>query len=288
MQPPFPCPTATWRNDTYESISPLRPELGVAAKTVVVIGGGTGIGRETGLAFASAGAAHVALLGRTEATLKEAALYISSKVSSTTVSIHIADVTKAKSLEHAAAAVGKWHILVLSSAYVPKPGSIASSEADEWAKGFETNVQGTLLVSKTFLRTVADPSSQPAILGVISDTSLLPTSYLPGLSSYVASKLAQAKVFEFLAAEHPDIFVATVHPGMVETANFYSTGASPESLPMDKVQLPAHFLVWLASPEASFLRGRAVWANWDVEELKALKTKYTDGLFMSAGFKGLP
>lgn len=27
--------------------------------------------------------------------------------------------------------------------------------------------------------------------------------------------------------------------------------------------------MWLASPEAAFLAGRFVWANWDVEELKA-------------------
>lgn len=35
------------------------------------------------------------------------------------------------------------------------------------------------------------------------------------------------------------------------------------------VKLPAHFLVWTTSPEARFLRGRFVWANWDVEQLKA-------------------
>jgi hypothetical protein len=35
------------------------------------------------------------------------------------------------------------------------------------------------------------------------------------------------------------------------------------------VELPAHFLVWVASDEAAFLRNKFVWANWDVEELKA-------------------
>jgi hypothetical protein len=35
------------------------------------------------------------------------------------------------------------------------------------------------------------------------------------------------------------------------------------------VELPAHFLVWIASDEAAFLRNKFVWANWDVEELKA-------------------
>jgi hypothetical protein len=35
------------------------------------------------------------------------------------------------------------------------------------------------------------------------------------------------------------------------------------------VDLPAQFAVWLTSPEAAFLKGRLVWANWDVEEMKA-------------------
>lgn len=35
------------------------------------------------------------------------------------------------------------------------------------------------------------------------------------------------------------------------------------------VELPGHFVVWLASHEGAFLRDKFVWANWDVEELKA-------------------
>ncbi|TAQ86939.1 hypothetical protein B7494_g4736 [Chlorociboria aeruginascens] len=285
MQPPFPCPTATWRNDTYENISPLRPELSMAGKTVIIVGAGSGIGQETALAFATAGAAHVALLGRTDTTLHETAALVSS-ASKASSSVHVADVTKAESLKGAAAAVGKWNVLVLCAGYCPTPSPIPTSEEAEWLKGFEINVQGTFLAARAFLPT-ADPS-QAAILGVTSDVSLMPAAYLPGLSSYVASKLAQAKVYEFLAAENPHIFVATIHPGMIETKNFNRTGADPKNLPMDTVQLPAHFLLWMASPEAEFLRGRCAWANWDVEELKAQKEMISGGLFMTAGFKGLP
>jgi len=46
---------------------------------------------------------------------------------------------------------------------------------------------------------------------------------------------------------------------------------------------PAHFLVWLASPEAAFLRGRLVWANWDVEELKSQAEEIQSGQKMTAG-----
>lgn len=35
------------------------------------------------------------------------------------------------------------------------------------------------------------------------------------------------------------------------------------------MSLPASFSVWLASTEARFLKGKFLWANWDVDELKA-------------------
>ena len=57
---------------------------------------------------------------------------------------------------------------------------------------------------------------------------------LPGLSAYISSKLAQVKMLEFLAAENPNVFVASVHPGMVETEIFRKSGAKAEQLPMDK------------------------------------------------------
>lgn len=69
----------------------------------------------------------------------------------------------------------------------------------------------------------------------------------------------------------------TVHPGVVDTPLLRKVleGVADKELPksavLDKVALPAHFTVWLASPEADFLRGRYIWVNWDVEELIARK-----------------
>lgn len=40
-----------------------------------------------------------------------------------------------------------------------------------------------------------------------------------GTSAYASSKIAQLKLMEFLAAENPDVFVASVHPGVVETTS---------------------------------------------------------------------
>lgn len=43
---------------------------------------------------------------------------------------------------------------------------------------------------------------------------------------------------------------------------------------LDDPELPANFMVWLASGEGNFLKsGRFLWANWDVEELKSRKAE---------------
>lgn len=54
------------------------------------------------------------------------------------------------------------------------------------------------------------------------------------------------------------------------------------------VQLPAHFLVWMSSPEASFLDGRSVWANWDVEELRTQAEAIQQSQQMTSGINGWP
>lgn len=54
------------------------------------------------------------------------------------------------------------------------------------------------------------------------------------------------------------------------------------------MELPAHFIVWMSSPEAKFLDGRIVWANWDVEELKAKAEAIQSSQDMTSGIYGWP
>ena len=57
---------------------------------------------------------------------------------------------------------------------------------------------------------------------------------------------------------------------------------------MDTPELPAHFTIWLCSEEARFLRGKMVWCNWDVEELKAKKTEVQQSNVLTATLQGWP
>lgn len=54
------------------------------------------------------------------------------------------------------------------------------------------------------------------------------------------------------------------------------------------VSLPASFNVWLASSEASFLKGKYLWTNWDVDELKAQAKEIEASGRFSIGLGGWP
>ena len=86
-----------------------------------------------------------------------------------------------------------------------------------------------------------------------------------------------AKLDEYLAEENQQIRVFTVHPGIVDT-NMVEKAIGRKNLPsadfLDEAELPANFMLWLASSESEFLKsGRFLWANWDVEELVARKAE---------------
>jgi hypothetical protein len=65
---------------------------------------------------------------------------------------------------------------------------------------------------------------------------------------------------------------------IIEQANGYS------------VQLPAHFSVWLATPEAKPLSGRFLFANWDVEQLKSKVAPRleADPVYLATSLGGFP
>ncbi len=64
--------TQTIHQKAYPAISPSRPELSQAGRTILVTGGATGIGYAIAQAFSQAAAARVILVGRRDNVLREA------------------------------------------------------------------------------------------------------------------------------------------------------------------------------------------------------------------------
>jgi len=47
-------------------------------------------------------------------------------------------------------------------------------------------------------------------------------------------------------------------------------------------------MLWLASPEARFLKGKFLWSNWDVDELKARRNELESSRQLNVDLVGWP
>ncbi|KAK8203603.1 hypothetical protein M8818_005253 [Zalaria obscura] len=94
----------------------------------------------------------------------------------------------------------------------------------------------------------------------------------------------KTKMLDYVAAEHPQLHVVNLQPGVIITE--IQKGAKMEG--QDDVRLPGDFAVWLASPEAKFLKNKFVWANWDVEELKARAEEIQSSRLLTWVLDGVP
>lgn len=305
----FPSPTQTWHTTSYTSISPTRPELSVHGKVILITGGGSGLGPHIARAFATAGSTSIALVGRTVSSLKTSAAALRSSFPSIEVLTFVADITDKTAIDAALAEtkekLGPIDILISNAGYMSSAATVKDSDVIEWWKSFEVNVKGNFLLAQAFLNNMAE---NPTILSLTTAGAHIPA--IPSLSSYAASKLAAVKLFDYLAAEYPQIRIFNVHPGIMDTAMGGKGREAGMTLPFDDsrlslrscfethhkrsadlslvVSLPAHFLVWVASPEADFLKGRLLWSNWDVPELVARRTEFEGTLKFTVGLHGWP
>lgn len=156
-----------------------------------------------------------------------------------------------------------WH-----AGYFTGPRPLGTETLDEWQKIFAINIKGVYLITTAFLKLAA---SNAKIINISSAISYLPAQNFSGFSSYAATKLAGTKVLEYVQAENPDITVIDVHPGQVRSTEMAGKVEGLERI--DDAELAGDFYVRALSEEAKFLKGKFVWVNWDVEELKAESEK---------------
>ncbi|KAL2868590.1 SDR family NAD(P)-dependent oxidoreductase [Aspergillus lucknowensis] len=270
MVAPFPSPTQTWHDNTYASLSPSRPELSAKGKNILVTGGGTGIGAETAHYFAAAGASRIAILGRRENRLLETKASIESKYPHTQVFTAPTDVFKKDEVDSAfdrfiaSTGGGKIDVVVSGAAITGPIATVKDADAAEYLDAVTLNLRGSFYTAQAFLRYAAEDA-----VAINISSSGMHLNFAPGLSPYCVAKSAIFRVWDYLGYENPGLRVYHVQPGVVNTEMNQSVGGVKAAGFEDHVSLPASFNLWLASPEARFLKGKYLWANWDVDELKA-------------------
>jgi NAD(P)-dependent dehydrogenase (short-subunit alcohol dehydrogenase family) len=259
----------------------------------VVTGGGTGIGAEIVKYFAKAGASRILILGRREAPLISTKETIQKNFPNVDISFAAADATKKSEIDAAFAKFGRINVLISNAGVVGSRTSIKDANIDEWFLGIETNLKGSFTVAQSFLNYAA-----PDAVIINISSAVIHMNLNSDGSSYAVAKAAAMRFFNHLSHEHPELIIYNIQPGLVMTdmakdAGFgVGDGEITEEQKallamMDDVELPAAFCVWLASPEALFLKGKFVWSNWDVEELKERKSDI-EGALLEYGLVGWP
>ncbi|MCJ1341208.1 hypothetical protein MMC09_006504 [Bachmanniomyces sp. S44760] len=285
-------PTKTFHSKVYPAIEPTRPELSTKGKTVFITGGAAGVGLALTHSFAAAGATHIGIIGRRGELLAKTKKELEAEFPALTIFTRTADVLDQVAVNEAfsafAASIGgggehKIDILIHNVGYLSHMAPIKSTEIGEWWKSFEINIKGSLIVAQGFL-----PHAAKDAKVVYLTTAVATLGPLPGGSAYASSKLGATKVFEYLQAENPDLRVISVHPGVLQTEMQDKLIDDGISMPQHEMSLPAGTVLWAASPEAEFMKGKILWANWDVTELKQREKEIESSNFLSLTLGGFP
>jgi len=198
--------------------------LGLENTHVVVTGGAGYIGTAVVQAFLAAGANVSAFdINETKMTLKHERLHW-----------QVADITSESSIESAFEKAWARNGLVstcialagLDLSYLPRHSSICDMSLSQWQRTLRTNVEGTFLTARTWLRNVrshADSSTRNLSLVIIGSEA--GTFGVTGNADYGASKSAiQYGLVQSLVKDvvniHPRARVNAVAPGPVDTPQF--------------------------------------------------------------------
>ncbi|HUI51856.1 MAG TPA: 3-oxoacyl-[acyl-carrier-protein] reductase [Terriglobales bacterium] len=239
----------------------------LTGKAAVVTGASQGIGRETALALAEAGA-KVAVAARSEEKLASLVSEIAAKGGEAlAVKMDVADGEQVKAgFKHVMEKFGRLDILV-NNAAITRDGLAMRMKREDWDAVLQTNLTGAHLCIQQAL-----PVMMRAKAGrIINISSVVAETGNAGQANYVAAKAGIIGLTKAIAIEiaSRNITVNAVAPGFVETP---MTDVLPEKVKEDlKVRIPlgrlgvpkdvAAAIVFLASDEAAYITGHVLDVN---------------------------
>ncbi len=240
----------------------------MADRTVLVTGGGRGVGRAIALRFAAAGE-RVLAVGRDRGVLEEVA-----REASGTVEVEQCDVTDEESVAALFEHAGQVDVLV-NNAGVSTSAPLARTSLEEWSHQLAVNATGAFLCTRAALPGMAE-RGHGTIVTVASTAGLVGYRYTAG---YTASKHAAVGLMRAVATELAGTGVTAnaVCPAFVDTEMTrrsaarisQTTGRSEEEAlaalagtsPLGRLLQPDEVAVaveFLASEEAAAINGQTI------------------------------
>jgi NAD(P)-dependent dehydrogenase (short-subunit alcohol dehydrogenase family) len=220
---------------------------------VSVTGAGSGIGRETALAFARAGA-ELIVSDVDEATAKDTAAQIVERGG--VAHPYVVDVADAEAVERFVDEVCARHgvpDVVVNNAGIGQAGVFLDTPADQWERVLDVNLGGVVNCCRAFGKRLVERGTGGHIVNVASMASYSPSK---SLNAYCTSKAAVYMFSDCLRAELSvaGIGLTTVCPGTVETnivrtTRFDLPGRSDKSIQGRREQIEKQFRLRRFGPD---------------------------------------
>ena len=246
---------------TFRSI--FRPDL-FAGRSIVVTGGGSGIGRCTAHELAALGA-RVALVGRTPEKLDTVRAEIGGDAATT----HACDIRDEDKVQETVAAIHAAHGRIdglVNNAGGQYPAPLVSITAKGWDAVVRNNLTGGFLMARECY-TQAMARHGGAIVNIIADM----WHGMPGMGHSGAARAGMLNFTETAACEWAvsGVRVNAVAPGYIATSGLDTYPPEfieearklPRKVPLQRFGIDAEVaaaIVFLLSPAASYITGSVI------------------------------
>ncbi len=221
------------------------PSIRFDGKTALVTGASSGIGRETALGFARAGADVVLVARRANELAKVAKLARVHGVKALCVATDVTDPTSvAACFRRAVARFGRVDIVV-NNAGVLIPAPVVRMDPADLQRMLDVNLFGALHVMQAAVRQMR---RQPEGGHIVNVASLAGRRGYSPLGGYSATKFALVGMTEALRTElgGEKIGVSLVLPGVIDTPMATAAASDPVTSGFwpKKLNMPAAWVVW--------------------------------------------
>ncbi len=199
-----------------------RPRATFGDTLVSVTGAGSGIGRETALAFAAEGA-EVVISDVDEAGVKETAELVTARGG--VAHSYVLDVSDAAAVEAFADRICAEHgvpDVVVNNAGIGHAGSFLDTPAEQWDRVLDVNLGGVVNGCRAFARRLVERGTGGHVVNVSSMAAYAP---LQAMNAYCTSKAAVYMFSDCLRAEldAAGIGLTTICPGVINTNIVHTT-----------------------------------------------------------------
>lgn len=249
-----------------------------SGQTILITGGGLGIGKCIALAFAKA-KANVFICSRTtkdlDQTLSEIAV-IDGKGSA-----QVVDVSQQEQVQNWVDSIqnseGKIDVLINNAGVYGPIGLLEENNLAEWEKAIKVNLFGTVFATQSVLPHMKKRKRGKIIN--VAGAGVGSANLMPNFSAYISSKAAVIGFTEAMALElkQENIQINAISPGAVNTrflAQVLNAGERAGRQYFVKAQqqekeggvapeLAAKLALFLASEKSNFITGKTISARWD-------------------------